>query len=36
MSTQDGKSNVRECRAVIACNGFGAVVETANITARKP
>jgi hypothetical protein len=34
-STHDGKSNVRECKAVIACSGFGAVVETANITAAR-
>lgn len=36
MSTHDGKSKMRECRAVIACSGFGAVVETANMTAAKP
>lgn len=34
MSTHEGNSNTREWRAVIACNGLGAVVDTARMTSR--
>ena len=32
MSTHEGNSSTREWRAVIACNGLGAVVDTARMT----
>lgn len=34
MSTHEGNSNRREWRAVMACSGFGAVVDTARMTGR--
>lgn len=32
VSTQGGNCRARECSAVIACKGLGAVVDTAKIT----
>ncbi len=34
-STHSGKSKGLECNAVIACRGFGEVVETAKITVKR-